>query len=82
MARQAAARFATVWWTVEDIKEYAENDDIKLTTGEARRFLTALEENIEGAAVRAGWDVVSYALASGEHSKHKIRRSRRHAPAN
>jgi len=82
MARQAVARFASVWWTVEDIKEQAENDNIKLTTGEARRFLTAIEENIEDAAVRAGWDVITYAFASGEHRKHKVIRSQRHKPTN
>ena len=82
MARQATVKFASVWWTAEDIKEQAENDDIKLTTGEARRLLTALEGSIEDAAVRAGWDVIFYALAGGEHRKYKIERSQRHRSAN
>lgn len=61
--------YAKVWWTVEDISEEARENEINLTTDEARQLLESLERRLEEAMIPAGWTVIQNALSEYELSR-------------
>lgn len=56
-------KYATVFWTVEDILERADENEVRMTRDEAARLLGFIEERIVEKMTISGWLAVEDALA-------------------
>lgn len=58
----ARRKFAAVWWVVDDVMEYAEQYDHRISRKEALEMLESRESDIIDAMVSAGWQVIDGAI--------------------
>jgi hypothetical protein len=62
MAIRTNGKYASVWWTIEDMEQKARESDCRLTRRDARRLLSSIERWLAEAMVAVGWDVIEDAL--------------------
>ena len=55
-------RFATSWWTVDEVVEVADELGFKISGEDATQLLAREEDRIMAAMADAGWQVIEEAL--------------------